>query len=199
MSRKPGAISEGHRFIEVSCDRMTEICLHAGVVSDQFEAGFSIDHEHHFAAERHERKRRVRAEAALVGDTNTRQWGVCEAGSNLGLCRIKLRPGPLNLAAERAEFVGVYARGQPDNQSQLVSQNRPNHSLLCVHRGKNSDGVFVRTIISRHGQNNPRISSVRTIRHPPRRLSYPDARRTTPARFHRRRQQVRSLRTQSRL
>ena len=131
---------------------MTKVCLWTGVVSDQFEAGFPIDHEHQFAAKRHERDIRVRTEAAFAGDTDTGQRGVFEAGGDLGSGRIELGSCPLNLAAECPELIGVDPHGQSDNQSQLVSQNRPNDTFLCVHGYEDGDGVLVGTILRRRHQ-----------------------------------------------
>ncbi len=146
------SLGKSHCGFHVRDDRMAVVGLRVYQMARQFEAALSIDQQDQFPAESEERDIRVWAEAALAGEANVSIGRVLETRCDLGPGRIKLGARVLDVSAERAERVCVHAHGQAYHQPKSFLQDRRDHALLSVHGGQNRDGVFVRTIISRHGQ-----------------------------------------------
>ena len=74
-------------------------------------------------------------EAAFAGDCHTCMRYVFERRGDLGTCGIELRTGPLDLAAEGPEAVGIEGRGHNAIEAKRLAEQRSDHTLLAVHRG----------------------------------------------------------------
>ena len=120
--------------------------------SRQFEAALTIDQQDEFAAQCEERDIGVRPKAPFAGEADSSVGRILETRCDLGPRRVKRGARALDVSAECTERVCVYAHGQAHYQPKAFLQDRCDNALLAVHRGQNRDGIFVRTIIGRHGQ-----------------------------------------------
>jgi hypothetical protein len=117
---------------------------------DQFEAGIAIDQDDQFAAERQKRKVRMWAKTALAGQTDTSQRCVFETRGDLRPGGVELGAGPLNIATEGPETVGVDAHGQANNEAKALVQDGPNDLLFAVH-GRQHGGLVAIGAVMRFG------------------------------------------------